>query len=164
MFGKKKSFSEKLQATISKKEKKINKKMKKRPESKRPKMPLGQRAKQFAPFDALTGLTERLQQAIDKAGNEMHQAEINCSEVKSRLAGCQKQQKENEEGIRSAEKEKSSLREKLGAEGKKQQQKPVNSCRDGQGDQRFQQFTDEGKENDPENLFEILHLPLLSSP
>ena len=61
-------------------------------------------------------MTERLQQAIDKAGNEMHQAEINCSEVKSRLAGCQKQQKENEEGIRSAEKEKSSLREKLGAE------------------------------------------------
>ena len=29
MFGKKKTFSEKLQATISKKEKKINKKMKK---------------------------------------------------------------------------------------------------------------------------------------
>ena len=40
--------------------------MKKTPESKRPKMPLGQRAKQFAPFDALTGLTERLQQAEEE--------------------------------------------------------------------------------------------------
>lgn len=37
--------------------------MVKRPESTRPKMPLSQRAKQFAPFDALTGLSERLKQA-----------------------------------------------------------------------------------------------------
>ena len=35
----------------------------KRPESNRPKMPLSQRAKQFAPFDALTGLGEVLKQA-----------------------------------------------------------------------------------------------------
>lgn len=37
--------------------------MKKRPESKRPKMPLSQRAKQFAPFDALAGLGGVLEQA-----------------------------------------------------------------------------------------------------
>jgi hypothetical protein len=29
-------------------------------------MPLSQRAKQFAPFDALTGLTERLKQAEEE--------------------------------------------------------------------------------------------------
>lgn len=40
--------------------------MKERPESKRPKMPLSQRAKQFAPFDALTGLSERLKQAEEE--------------------------------------------------------------------------------------------------
>ncbi len=40
--------------------------MKKRPGSDRPKMPLGQRAKQFAPFDALTGLSERLRQAEEE--------------------------------------------------------------------------------------------------
>ena len=34
-----------------------------RPESSRPKMPRSQRAKQFAPFDALTGLGEKLRQA-----------------------------------------------------------------------------------------------------
>ena len=34
-----------------------------RPASDRPKMPRSQRAKQFAPFDALTGLSERLRQA-----------------------------------------------------------------------------------------------------
>lgn len=34
-----------------------------RPASPRPKMPRSQRAKQFAPFDALTGLSERLRQA-----------------------------------------------------------------------------------------------------
>jgi hypothetical protein len=34
-----------------------------RPASSRPKMPRAQRAKQFAPFDALTGLSERLRQA-----------------------------------------------------------------------------------------------------
>ena len=37
--------------------------MKKRPESTRPKMPLSQRAKQFAPFDALAGLGGVLKQA-----------------------------------------------------------------------------------------------------
>ena len=36
-----------------------------RPESSRPKMPRGQRAKQFAPFDALTGLGLKLKQAED---------------------------------------------------------------------------------------------------
>lgn len=40
--------------------------MKERPKSDRPKMPLSQRAKQFAPFDALTGLTERLKQAEEE--------------------------------------------------------------------------------------------------
>lgn len=34
-----------------------------RPASTRPKMPRSQRAKQFAPFDALTGLSEILRQA-----------------------------------------------------------------------------------------------------
>ena len=37
-----------------------------RPESKRPKMPREQRAKQFAPFDALTGLSARLRQAEEE--------------------------------------------------------------------------------------------------
>lgn len=40
--------------------------MKERPVSKRPKMPLSQRAKQFAPFDALSGLSERLKQAEEE--------------------------------------------------------------------------------------------------
>ncbi len=40
--------------------------MKERPRSQRPKMPLSQRAKQFAPFDALTGLSERLEQAVEE--------------------------------------------------------------------------------------------------
>lgn len=35
----------------------------KRPESKRPKMPRIQRAKQFAPFESLTGLGDILKQA-----------------------------------------------------------------------------------------------------
>ena len=35
-------------------------------ESSRPKMPRGQRAKQFAPFDALTGLSEKLRQAEEE--------------------------------------------------------------------------------------------------
>ena len=53
--------------------------MMKRPESTRPKMPLSQRAKQFAPFDALTGLSERLEQAVeehdrDLAGRTMNYA------------------------------------------------------------------------------------------
>lgn len=43
---------------------------KKRPASDRPKMPLEQRAKQFAPFDALTGLSERLRQAEDEHRRE----------------------------------------------------------------------------------------------
>ena len=37
-----------------------------RPESSRPKMPRSQRAKQFAPFDALTGLGERLKLAEEE--------------------------------------------------------------------------------------------------
>ena len=37
-----------------------------RPESKRPKMAREQRAKQFAPFDALTGLSARLRQAEEE--------------------------------------------------------------------------------------------------
>ena len=45
--------------------------MKKRPESTRPKMPLSQRAKQFAPFDALTGLSERL-----KLAEEEHERDL----------------------------------------------------------------------------------------
>ena len=43
-----------------------------RPASSRPKMPRSQRAKQFAPFDALTGLSERLRQA-----EEEHERELN---------------------------------------------------------------------------------------
>ena len=39
---------------------------KKRPASDRPKMPPEQRAKQFAPFDALSGLSERLRQAEEE--------------------------------------------------------------------------------------------------
>ena len=41
-----------------------------RPASKRPKMPRSQRAKQFAPFDALTGLSERLRQAVEEHERE----------------------------------------------------------------------------------------------
>lgn len=41
-----------------------------RPESDRPKMPRSQRAKQFAPFDALTGLSERLRQAEEEHARE----------------------------------------------------------------------------------------------
>ena len=37
-----------------------------RPVSSRPKMPRSQRAKQFAPFDALTGLGERLKLAEEE--------------------------------------------------------------------------------------------------
>lgn len=43
-----------------------NPKVRKRPESKRPKMPRAQRAKQFAPFDALSGLGEILKQAEEE--------------------------------------------------------------------------------------------------
>ena len=41
-----------------------------RPETTRPRMPLSQRAKQFAPFDALTGLGERLRQAEEEHARE----------------------------------------------------------------------------------------------
>ena len=44
----------------------MNQDERKRPESDRPKMPRSQRAKQFAPFDALTGLSERLRQAEEE--------------------------------------------------------------------------------------------------
>lgn len=43
---------------------------KKRPESNRPKMPNSQRAKQFAPFDALTGLNARLAKAVEEHREE----------------------------------------------------------------------------------------------
>ena len=43
-----------------------------RPSSSRPKMPRSQRAKKFAPFDALTGLSERLRQAEAE-----HERELN---------------------------------------------------------------------------------------
>lgn len=42
-----------------------------RPVSSRPKMPRSQRAKQFAPFDALTGLSERLRQAEEEHEREL---------------------------------------------------------------------------------------------
>ena len=41
-----------------------------RPVSARPKMPRSQRAKQFAPFDALSGLSERLRQAEEEHERE----------------------------------------------------------------------------------------------
>jgi len=46
------------------------KKIWERPVSDRPKMPRSQRAKQFAPFDALTGLGERLRQAEEEHARE----------------------------------------------------------------------------------------------
>ena len=45
-----------------------------RPVSDRPKMPREQRAKQFAPFDALTGLSERLRQAEEEHGRMLEAA------------------------------------------------------------------------------------------
>ena len=42
-----------------------------RPVSARPRMPRAQRAKQFAPFDALTGLSERLRQAEEEHEREL---------------------------------------------------------------------------------------------
>ena len=42
------------------------KQRRKRPESNRPKMARTQRAKQFAPFDALTGLSRKLKQAEEE--------------------------------------------------------------------------------------------------
>lgn len=47
---------------------------KKRPASDRPKMPREQRAKQFAPFDALTGLSERLRLAEEEHRRERESA------------------------------------------------------------------------------------------
>ena len=44
----------------------MNQDERKRPGSDRPKMPREQRAKQFAPFDALTGLSEKLKQAEEE--------------------------------------------------------------------------------------------------
>ena len=41
-----------------------------RPLSDRPKMPRSQRAKQFAPFDALSGLGEKLKQAEEEHARE----------------------------------------------------------------------------------------------
>lgn len=41
-----------------------------RPGSDRPKMPRSQRAKQFAPFDALTGLSEKLREAEEQHARE----------------------------------------------------------------------------------------------
>ena len=41
-----------------------------RPEPIRPRMPRSQRAKQFAPFDALTGLGERLRRAEEEHARE----------------------------------------------------------------------------------------------
>ena len=41
-----------------------------RPASTRPRMPRSQRAKQFAPFDALTGLSEKLRQAEEEHARE----------------------------------------------------------------------------------------------
>ena len=46
------------------------KKIWERPESSRPKMPRTQRAKQFAPFDALTGLSEKLKEAEEEHARE----------------------------------------------------------------------------------------------
>ena len=42
-----------------------------RPASARPRMPRAQRAKQFAPFDALAGLSERLRQAEEEHEREL---------------------------------------------------------------------------------------------
>ena len=47
-----------------------NEAIRKRPKSDRPKMPVSQRAKQFAPFDALTGLSEKLRQAEEEHRRE----------------------------------------------------------------------------------------------
>ena len=42
-----------------------------RPASSRPKMPRSQRAKQFAPFDSLSGLFDRLKQAEEEHEREL---------------------------------------------------------------------------------------------
>ena len=42
-----------------------------RPVSSRPKMPRSQRAKQFAPFDSLSGLFDRLKQAEEEHEREL---------------------------------------------------------------------------------------------
>ncbi len=45
-----------------------------RPASNRPKMPLSQRAKQFAPYNALSGLGERLKRAEEEHSREFEAA------------------------------------------------------------------------------------------
>lgn len=45
-----------------------------RPESNRPKMPRGQRAKQFAPFESLTGLSDVLRRAEEEHRREKETA------------------------------------------------------------------------------------------
>ena len=50
---------------------KTNTPLTQRPESGRPKMPLSQRAKQFAPFDALSGLGDVLKQAEEEHRREL---------------------------------------------------------------------------------------------
>lgn len=50
-----------------------------RPASSRPKMPRAQRAKQFAPFDALTGLGERLKQAEEEHERQMEMTGVHRS-------------------------------------------------------------------------------------
>lgn len=47
-----------------------DKKIWERPETKHPRMPRSQRAKQFAPFDALTGLGEKLREAEEEHARE----------------------------------------------------------------------------------------------
>lgn len=56
-----------------------------RPASTRPKMPLSQRAKQFAPFDALTGLSERLRLAEEEHRRERESAGLVHAGLESEL-------------------------------------------------------------------------------
>lgn len=55
-------------------------KVRKRPRSARPKMPRSQRAKQFAPFDALSGLSERLKQAEEEHARDMEKNSVRYEE------------------------------------------------------------------------------------
>ena len=50
-----------------------------RPVSSKPKMPRAQRAKQFAPFDALTGLSERLRRAEEEHERQMEMTGVHRS-------------------------------------------------------------------------------------
>ena len=66
----------------------------KRPASDRPKMPRSQRAKQFAPFDALTGLSEKLKQAEEEHRRALESAgmvHVPDDEEKLRLSGEEKE-------------------------------------------------------------------------